>query len=200
EYADLHGFPDPELREELTKRLKTDGLPELVNELKKRAPETAEATDLHNPVRVTRALEKVLQDSEPIKFSLPPYKKAKFILEPPPQALDEAITARIDAMFQAGWMAEVEGLLRQGVPPDASGLRAIGYDSVIGVVEGRLSLEDARLKIATETRKYAKRQRTWLRSEPNAVRIQMADVSDKSLREAATSIVDFANSMEHQNG
>ncbi len=168
EYTGLMPAPDPALRERLDDRERAEGLPALAKELAEMAPEIAQATDLQNPVRVRRALEKLADSRPPIAFKLPPFAKSKFILDPPQNDLDEAIARRVDAMFAAGWEDEVAELLAKGVAKTSPAFRAIGYQSLIGLIEGRLSTEEARLKTITETRQYAKRQRTWLRSEPSA--------------------------------
>jgi tRNA dimethylallyltransferase len=168
EYTELQHPPDPELRRRLEQRERTEGLHALAQELTARAPDLAQTIDLKNPVRVRRALEKLEDPSPPIAFRLPPFAKHKFVLQPPTDSLDQAIQARVHAMFSAGWVQEVQQLLDKGVPRTAPAFRAIGYDTVIDLIEGRLGEDEAKSRIATSTRQYAKRQRTWLRSEPNA--------------------------------
>jgi tRNA dimethylallyltransferase len=168
EYKDLMPAPDPALRERLEDRERTEGLESLARELTERAPETAQQTDLQNPVRVRRALEKLADPRPPIEFHLPPMAKHKFVLEPDPHDLDSNIIKRTNAMFAAGWPEEVRELLSQGVRKTAPAFRAIGYQSIVDLIQGRLGEEEAKTRIALETRQYAKRQRTWLRSEPHA--------------------------------
>ena len=160
--------PDPAVRQRLEDRERAEGLAALAQELAEKAPDLAQATDLKNPVRVRRALERLADPRPPIAVSLPPFRKLKFVLDPPQADLDKAIAARTAAMLSAGWPEEVRSLLENGLPRTAPAFRAIGYDSVIELLEGRLGEEDAKARIATETRQYAKRQRTWLRAEPNA--------------------------------
>ena len=68
----------------------------------------------------------------------------KFVLDPPQADLDKAIAARTAAMLNAGWPEEVRSLLENGLPRTAPAFRAIGYDSVIELLEGRLGEEDAK--------------------------------------------------------
>jgi tRNA dimethylallyltransferase len=74
-------------------------------------------------------------------------------------------------MVQNGWVQEVKGLLQAGFTPDDPGFRAIGYRTFAEHLAGSVGLEEAIAKTIAETRRYAKRQRTWIRSEPNATLI-----------------------------
>jgi tRNA dimethylallyltransferase len=171
EYSGLKDAPDPATRERLGRRLRQDGLQPLVEELTQRSPELAQATDLQNPVRVRRALERLDDPRPPIQFSLPPFRRYKFVLDPPKEDLDRAIAIRAESMFALGWVSEVRSLLEKGVPRTAPAFRAIGYDYVIDLIEGRLGEDEAKARTIAATRQYAKRQRTWLRSEPNSITI-----------------------------
>jgi tRNA dimethylallyltransferase len=99
---------------------------------------------------------------------LPSFQKHKFILDPGQERLDHLIAGRTEVLLASGWKEEVKEILAQGVPRTAPAFRAIGYDYVIDLIEGRLGEEEAKDRIVTSTRQYAKRQRTWLRAEPNA--------------------------------
>ena len=74
-------------------------------------------------------------------------------------------------MVQNGWALEIERLREQGYRQSDPGFRAIGYRAMWEVVEGRADLEKAMSDTVVETRQYAKRQRTWLRTEPNLIRL-----------------------------
>lgn len=197
EYDDLSHSPDPELRENLMRREKEEGLDSLVGELLAADPLAGERTDLRNPVRVRRALEKLHDPREPIKVELPPFHMVKFVLEVPVDSLNQAIEERTEAMFEAGWQAEVEGLMRRRVDRSAPSFRAIGYDIIVDLVEGELNLEQTKLRIVTETRQYAKRQRTWLRSEPG---VHTVHVGGAGVEQAACEIIDYLISLRSTDG
>lgn len=167
EWQDLAPAPDPALRADLEERLKNHGLAELVRQLRELSSESAEQIDLRNPVRVRRALERVLVPTEPIKVQLPPYRKLKVGLLPPVEDLDQALAERTAILLASGWLKEVESLAAKGVPENCAAMRAIGYRTLLRVVGGDCELSEALSRITLETRQYAKRQRTWLRSEPN---------------------------------
>jgi tRNA dimethylallyltransferase len=152
----------------------------LAADLQSRDPETAAKTDLNNPVRVRRALERLESPTEPIKIKLPPFTRFKFGLNPEAGVHELALRMRTQAMMKAGWVQEVEDLLAAGVSTRAPGMRAIGYEQVIGLIEGRLDSQEAEDSILLATRQYAKRQRTWLRSEPDLIEID-TDLSEGSV-------------------
>lgn len=171
EYQDMNTLPDMKLRQELMNQEESLGLDSLVVRLKSLDPNTK--VDLRNGVRVRRAIEKLENTKENIKIRLPDYKKTKLILKIDPSYLDIRLKERVTMMFDNGWPKEVENLLGTGVPVSAPGFRAIGYQSVAQYLRGELSRLETEETIYLRTRQYAKRQRTWLRSEPNVVEIDM---------------------------
>ncbi len=177
EFSDMSCEPDPALRAELQAQLADKGLTSLTDELIKLDPSTT--VDLANPVRVTRALERLRSTNE-FQFALPPYRKLKFALLPTVAATDRSIGLRLRAMMDEGFVEEVRRLIEQGVPKEAPAFRAIGYRTILRLLEGEIVGEEALSSIETETRRYAKRQRTWIRSEPN-VNILEAETPDEFL-------------------
>lgn len=134
--------------------------------------------------RAARAVEMALLTGRPLsewRRAAPPPPSG---LEPwyavlalPRGALAERIAARARAMVAAGLVDEVRRLLAAGVPRGAPGLDAVGYREAVAVVEGRLpegALADA---IAAATRRYARRQETWLRHQLRAPAAQF-DAAD----------------------
>lgn len=172
EYAEMSPPPSPRLRAELAEREAKEGLQALIEELRQKRPDLAERTDLKNPTRVKRALEKALTGAQRVDFALPPFRKVKIGLDPDKRALDRLIEHRIAEMLQNGWVDEVKALLDRGYGPSDPAFRAIGYAEVFQVIAGRTGLEEASVRIAAQTRQYAKRQKTWLRREPRLNRIE----------------------------
>lgn len=93
-------------------------------------------------------------------FSLRPVYE---LVDPGP-SLKQHIETRVDQMLAAGWLAEVDDLMR-AVPRDAIAWKACGYRIMRHHLEGEYSLEYARERAIIETRQYAKRQRTWFRHQ-----------------------------------
>jgi tRNA dimethylallyltransferase len=83
-------------------------------------------------------------------------------------ALYARIDARCVAMWRAGLVAEVRGLLAAGHAPDLRPLQALGYRQAVAVALGRLSPEAGLEEMQRATRQYARRQLTWFRREPAA--------------------------------
>ncbi|MBS1705802.1 MAG: tRNA (adenosine(37)-N6)-dimethylallyltransferase MiaA [Armatimonadetes bacterium] len=173
EWKEMHGHPDPELRAELERQLAEHGCDHLVQQIRSLDPDVAASIDMQNPVRVRRALERLLSPQTPLQFSLPPYTKTKIALVPETAALNDRIASRTDSMLASGWPEEVQTILQAKLPKQAPAWRAIGYDFLSEYLEGTLDWGQMRDKIVDETRRYAKRQRTWIRSEQNVLRLEV---------------------------
>jgi tRNA dimethylallyltransferase len=68
-------------------------------------------------------------------------------------------------MLEEGALAEVRGLLAKELPPDRPVMKAIGVPELAACLAGQISLEEARSRAQAATRRYAKRQMTWLRTQ-----------------------------------
>jgi tRNA dimethylallyltransferase len=90
----------------------------------------------------------------------------KIGLQPPRAALYDRIERRTRTMLDRGWLEEVAGLVRNGVPQNSKPFDFIGYSELCAHLEGTVTLAAATKAIAQATRRYAKRQLTWFRKEP----------------------------------
>ena len=172
QYKDLMPSPSPELRTLLS----TWSLAESVEKLTAIAPRIAAQTDLQNEIRVKRSLEKELSNQSPIQFSIPPFLIKKIGIVLSPEISQAKIKHRTLEMFQNGWVAEVKKLIDDGYGPGNPGFRALGYEAIAEYIREKGNEEVLLERIMTDTVKYAKRQRTWLRAEPNLV--VFSDASD----------------------
>lgn len=77
------------------------------------------------------------------------------------------IDRRVDEMMAQGLVEEIQGLLAAGTPPTATSLQAIGYKEPMAALRGEMTMEEAVEKIKLESRRYAKRQLTWFRRNPD---------------------------------
>ncbi len=100
-------------------------------------------------------------------------------LSPPRAWLHDRINRRVDAMFAAGLVEEVRGLMARPGGFGRTSSQALGYKEVIDHLEGRLSLAECILQVKTRTRQFAKRQETWFRNlvEAQAVPISGSETS-----------------------
>ncbi len=168
-FTDMATSPDPDLRAAIQSR----ELADVFAELKARNPAAAARVDALNPIRVRRALERL--DSPRLEWSIPEFRQVKIGLLLPHEILKDRINRRVLQMIDEGWVEEVKHLREIGVKRSDPGMRAHGYRALFDVVENVLSLADAVEQTATEVRQYAKRQRTWLRAEPNLATIEAVD-------------------------
>ncbi|SDR67494.1 tRNA (adenosine(37)-N6)-dimethylallyltransferase MiaA [Opitutus sp. GAS368] len=163
------------LRTELRARLEQAGLAALVAELGRLNPAGLGALDVQNPRRVLRALERcrasgrtlaALQadfDAQPAPFADCTVKLCELVREP--AELDQRIAQRVAAMLAAGLVAEVRGLLAQGLKDNPSAAGAIGYRETIDFIEGRLPEPELAAAIVKNTRALVKKQRTWFKTQ-----------------------------------
>jgi tRNA dimethylallyltransferase len=123
--------------------------------------------------KLIRAVEVCLLARKPIsevhragRVPLEGWRVLKIGLLPPREKLNERIHARTDAMLARGWMREVQALLESGLSENSKPFDFIGYRELRAVLRGETTLEEARAAIQQATRRYAKRQLTWFRKEP----------------------------------
>ncbi len=96
----------------------------------------------------------------------PRYDAAKIALDfAVRQDLYDRIDRRVDIMVQQGLFDEVRALLAAGVPADCTAMQAIGYKEAVAAVRGEAAPQDAVAAIQLASRRYAKRQLTWLRRD-----------------------------------
>jgi tRNA dimethylallyltransferase len=95
------------------------------------------------------------------------WRVLKIGLRPEREALYQRIHNRTDAMLQAGWLAEVSGLMASALPENAKPFDFIGYRQLRSHLRREITLDAARAAIQQGTRQYAKRQLTWFRREQN---------------------------------
>ncbi len=102
----------------------------------------------------------------------------RFGLVRDPKLLAERIERRVDLMFERGLVAEVERLLQGGFRNALTAPQAIGYKEIVAALDGEIEMSEAVDLIKTATRRYAKRQRTWLRRDSRLIPLD-ADCADK---------------------
>jgi tRNA dimethylallyltransferase len=165
---------NPEIRDILRKRLDTEGLGALRAELERLDPKTAARLTAGDTQRTMRALEVALATGRPLSSWIgeQPFEAQRIAvvrvgLTLPRGILYDRIAGRVAWMMEAGWLGEVAGLLQRGLSPRLPAFQAIGYRQLVRHLEGDGSLELAVAGIVRETRRFAKRQETWFRKEPD---------------------------------
>jgi len=138
----------------------------------------ASARRIHKKDRhkLIRALEVCLLMRRPLSESfaagrdpLRGFRTLKIGLDPPREALYQRLDERCRRMFECGLVEEVRGILELGFSPRVKPLEAHGYRQALQLLRGELSYEEAVFHAQRNTRRYAKRQWTWLRQETGVV-------------------------------
>ena len=179
---DRFEFPgtDEQVRRTLEDELAAAGPAALHERLRSVDPEAAAGILPSNGRRIVRALEVVTITGRPFSASLPQrdYELAhahQVGVAIDRAALEERIAGRVDAMFEAGFVAEVEGLVARGLRDTRTASRAIGYPEVMAFLAGETTEDEARDRTAAATRRFARRQDSWFHKDP---RITWVDTSD----------------------
>ena len=181
----MHGLAplpgaDPGLRAALDARGETEGWPALHAELARVDPDAAARIASTDRQRIQRALEVHATTGRRIselQRDNPPPPAVHFLpfalLQNDRAQLHATIAERFDRMLAAGLVDEVRALrARPGMHADLPAMRAVGYRQIWAYLAGDCTLAEARDKAIIATRRYAKRQLTWLRSEPEFQRLE----------------------------
>ena len=173
---------DPRLRERISRRWEEEGGEVLHGALARIDPVSASRIHPSDRLRVVRALEVAEMTGEPASGRKTSWAKGRsryrvlfLVLEVERAERARRIDMRVDAMFRAGFVEEVRGLLERGYGRDLRSMGAIGYRHVLSHLLDGVPLEEAVARMKRDTRRYAKRQVTWLSGEPGAIRLGGAD-------------------------
>ena len=163
------GESDEDYRNELYALAEKEGngaVHKLLQEIDK---ESAEKIHENNLRRVIRALEiykttgKTMTQVNLESVQEPLYDSLIIGLDVERQMLYERINRRVDIMISDGLLDEVREIMKMGINKDTTAMQAIGYKELVSYFEGHCTLDEAIEKIKQESRRYAKRQMTWLR-------------------------------------
>lgn len=169
---------DRGLRAELDARAAKQGWPALHAELVRLDPVAAARIHPNDPQRIQRALEVCYISGRPLSelrdgsgVESGEYRYIKLALAPAERTtLHEIIERRFRSMMERGFLDEVRRLRARGdLHAGLSSMRAVGYRQLWEHLEGACSLDEAVRRGIVATRRYAKRQLTWLRAEPDVI-------------------------------
>jgi tRNA dimethylallyltransferase len=182
---------DAALRERLAREARVHPPDVLFDWLRALAPARAATIAANDPYRIMRALEIALVErgavrrmpaadsTAPTGTDDPAARQnlktrgigfRKLYLDVPPEVLERRIIARVDAMLANGFIEEAERIGADVVAADA-----VGYREALGFLAGFSTRAELRAHLIRNTRRYAKRQATWFRTEPGLVRVPAAD-------------------------
>ena len=167
----LDHFPkiDPEIRQNLNEQLLNKGITSLQEQLKTLDPTYYDKVDLNNPHRLIRALEVCLGTGAPFSSFLKrsninkrPFRTVTLGISAARDIIYDRINLRVDLMMDEGLLQEVETLEQY---KDLNALQTVGYKELFQYLKGDIDLETAIGEIKKNTRRFAKRQLTWLRKK-----------------------------------
>jgi len=159
---------DPEVRKSLKNKLETEGLESLRFQLKKLDPDYYDSVDLKNPNRIIHALEICLMTGKPYSSFRSNPKKArpfsiiKIGLNCEREKLHHKINTRVDKMIEAGLEEEARKFHHL---KHLNSLNTVGYREIFSYFESETSRETAIELIKRNSRRYARKQLTWFRSD-----------------------------------
>lgn len=168
----LDNFPDmdPDIRKKLNRELEEKGIEHLQRELQKSDPDYFSIVDKQNPHRLIRALEVYRGSGKTYSsFLNQPVQERNFNtiyigLTADRQVIYDRINLRVDLMIKEGLIDEAENLYRH---KDENALQTVGYRELFDFFDGKLTKEEAIQEIKKNTRRFAKRQLTWYRKNPD---------------------------------
>ena len=179
---DRFEFPgtDESLRRELEAELDRVGGQALHDRLAGVDPAAAAQISPDNPRRTVRALEVIALTGRPYGAGMPRLEYADPLtvqigVDIDRPTLDERIARRVEDMFAAGFVEEVEALLARGLAEGPTAQRAIGYREVIGFLAGDRTRTEAIEQTKAATRRFARRQDGWFRKDPRIVWVDHDD-------------------------
>ena len=172
---DFAPCPSSGRREELEARADREGMEVLMDWLREIDPDTAARLHLSDRKRIIRALEIYLETGETMTAhnrktqAIPPkYAPLWLGIDFAERAeLYRRIDLRVDIMLEMGLIEEIQGLLAEGVPAKCTAMQAIGYKEFVSALEGEGTIAEAAAMVQQSSRRYAKRQLTWFRRNPN---------------------------------
>lgn len=172
---------EPEIRLNLKLKLENEGIESLRLQLKQIDPDYYKNVDLKNPNRIIHALEISLTTGKPYSsFRTNPKKQRPFTiikigLDCDRQILHNRINTRVDKMIAEGLESEAKNLLAHR---NLNALNTVGYRELFDYFDGKTSRETAIELIKRNSRRYARKQLTWFRNDPQTAWFHPENVAE----------------------
>jgi len=182
---------DPAVRTRLIRLWEKDGGKELYGELMRIDPVSAGRIHPSDRARIVRSLEVAEITGEPASTrkaswvsGASRYRVLFMVLSIEREELYRRIDRRVEEMFRAGLIDEVNGLLAKGYGRDLASMGALGYRHVLSHLLDGIPRGQAVDQMKRDTRRYAKRQATWLSGETGVVRLEEGRAPEAAEKEA----------------
>lgn len=189
---------DESFRRELEQFAKEQGNDALFERLRRIDPKSCEILHANNIKRVIRAIEFYEKTGKPISEhneeqheKESPYRFVYFVLNDERSGLYEKIEKRVDAMMEAGLVAEVQKLKDMGCTGSHVSMQGLGYKEILEYLDGACTLEDAVYRIKRDTRHFAKRQLTWFRREKDVTWLHRQEFRQTSGKDEEAAILEY---------
>jgi tRNA dimethylallyltransferase len=176
--------PDPRIRQRLERRAEAESAAELHAELRRRDPDSAARIHPNDRFRIIRALETLEATGRSLSdlqrrhgFKEKRFATFKIGLEIDRDALYARINQRVEAMIAEGLVSEVQSLLDRGYHAELKPMQALGYRHIVDHLSGQTTWDETVTLMKRDTRRYAKRQFTWFKSDPEIVWSEPDDVA-----------------------
>ena len=184
--AEIPDVPE-EVSDVIVARIRAEGPEALHAELRAVDPETAGRVAPGDPTRILRALSVFEAFGETITSlqarTAPPMPEARFCrlaLKPPREILYAVINARFGGMMQAGALGEARLLMARALAPELPAMKAVGAPPLFAHLRGEMDLDEAIAIGARDTRRYAKRQFTWIANQiPDWRKLESPDLNER---------------------
>lgn len=169
---------DPVIKESVQQQFEELGLESLLTELSEKDPVYFNQVDKRNAARVQRAIEVIRLTGKPysqLRSGKPkerPFKVHRFVLDHPREVLYDRINRRVDQMIAKGLEQEVRSVLQHR---HLTSMNTVGYKELFAWLDGETDRDSAIEQIKQNSRRYAKRQLTWLRRHPESHWIKFSD-------------------------
>jgi tRNA dimethylallyltransferase len=177
----LHGLfktkaLDSDIRGRLRAEVQAHGSAYLYKKLCRQDPDTAKKIHSNDTYRIMRALEVYELTGKTLAkfhqehgFRDSPFVVLKIGLHISREALYKRINKRVEIMINSGFVNEVKRLLVMGYSPELKSMQSIGYRHIVNFIEGHCTWDETLRTLKRDTRRYAKRQMTWFKADPEVI-------------------------------
>lgn len=180
---------DYALREELQKIAERDGAEKLLAMLAEFDKTSAERLHPNNLRRIIRAIEfykltgvPISEHQEMTKKTDSRYNSVIFCIDHEREVLYDRINRRVDMMIEDGLLEEVRRIMDMGYTKDMNSMKGIGYKEIMDYYNGECSLNEAIEAVKQGSRRYAKRQLTWFRRNPDVIMLNPETAKEDAIQ------------------
>ncbi len=181
---------DGDIRREIEKERAEKGTAHLYNKLRRIDADYADKISKNDFIRIQRALEvyyltdtKISELHRSHRFSGNEYNAFRLALYTETESLKEIINKRVDRIMQNGLIEEVKSIRSLGYSRDTKPMNSIGYREINQYLDSEIDIDKAVELIKSNTRRFAKRQMTWIRGEDDIKWYEIKNERDRLMKD-----------------